>query len=60
MYNTKTKDKKPKSSVLEDSMSKIRSSQNRSTLTKSESFLQDANLLDLNVGQLEGLALGPV
>ena len=46
--------------VLEDSVSKIRSSQNRSTLTKSESFLQDANLLDLDVGQLEGLALGPV
>ena len=60
MYNTKTKDEKPKSSVLEDSLPKIRSSQNRSTLTKSESFLQDANLLDLDVGQLEGLALGPV
>ena len=29
-------------------------------MSNPESFLQDANLLDLNVGQLEGLALGPV
>ena len=31
---TKTNNKKTKKSVLEDSMSKIRSSKNRSTLTK--------------------------
>ena len=37
--------------------SKILSSRNKSSLT---TYLQDANLLDLNVGQLEGLALRPV